>query len=71
MRYNEIVRKSKEATKMMNTDCIHNVPGYAYDCPYWVAREVEGEYWFYGAYLNAPRAREVAAMVGGVVVEAY
>ena len=56
---------------MMNTDCIHNVPGYAYDCPYWVAREVEGEYWFYGAYLNAPRAREVAAMVGGVVVEAY
>lgn len=56
---------------MMTIDYINNVPGYADACPYWVAREVEGEYWFYGAYLNEARAREVAEMEGGVVVEAY
>jgi hypothetical protein len=57
---------------MMNTDCIRNVPGYAYNGhPYWVVREVDGEYWFYGAYDTLARAREVAAMVDGLAVEAF
>lgn len=57
---------------MMNTDCVRNVPGYAYNGhPYWVVREVDGEYWFYGAYDTLVRAREVAAMVDGLAVEAF
>ena len=55
---------------MMTIETVRNVPAYAYEHAYWVAREVEGSLWFYGAYDTADRAREVALMVGGVVVEA-
>ena len=55
---------------MMTIETVRNVPAYAYDHPYWVVREADGDLWFYGAYDTIDRAREVAAMVGGVVVEA-
>jgi len=54
---------------MLNTEEIRNVPTYAYGHPYWVVREADGEYWFYGAYDTLARAREVAAMVDGLPVE--
>lgn len=55
---------------MMTIETVRNVPAYAYEYAYWVAREVEGSLWFYGAYDTADRAHDVAVTVGGVVVEA-
>ena len=55
---------------MMTIETVRNVPAYAYEHAYWVAREVEGSLWFYGAYDTADRAHDVAMMMGGVVVEA-
>lgn len=48
-------------------DFIKNLSETALDFPYIVAREVEGDYWFYGAYRDATRAHMVAAEVAGVV----
>jgi hypothetical protein len=52
---------------MMN---ILNVPAYAHECRYWVARAVEGRYWFYGAWDDRAAAERVALEVEGFVVEA-
>ena len=54
---------------MMTFETVLNVPAYAYGYRFWVAREVEGRLWFYGAYPTADRAGEVALMVDGLVVE--
>lgn len=37
---------------------------------YVVARLVDGEYWFYGSYGTAGRARQVADEVGGTLIYA-
>jgi hypothetical protein len=39
---------------------INNVPDYAYDYKYIVARWVEEEWWFYEAYNDEEKADEVA-----------
>lgn len=48
---------------------VNNMPTYAKEYNYIVARECDGEYWFYGAYETADRANRVAVEVGGVVVD--
>jgi hypothetical protein len=48
---------------------VYNVPAYAAEYPYVVVREVEGEYWFYGAYENVFRASKVAYEVHGHVIK--
>lgn len=53
---------------MMTIETVRNVPAYAHEHAYWVARKVEGLLWFYGAYDTADRARDVAVMVDGVVI---
>ena len=47
---------------------INNLPKYANEYPYIVAREVDGELWFYGAYDNRNKANEIALNLGGVMV---
>lgn len=47
---------------------IKNVPDYADDFPYIVARECDGADWFWGAFDNADKAEEVAKNVSGFVV---
>lgn len=54
---------------MMTIETVRNVPTYAYNRPWWVAREADGDLWFYGAYDTEARAREVADMVDGLPVE--
>ena len=49
---------------MMN---INNVPAYAENMKYIVARRVNGQYWFWGAWNDRDRANEVAIEVGCVV----
>lgn len=47
---------------------IKNVPAYADNYPYIVARECDGSDWFYGAYNNADKAESVAHEIHGFVV---
>lgn len=49
---------------MMN---IQNMPEYAYEYDFVVARECDGDFWFYGAYKTEKRAYKVALEVGGQV----
>ncbi len=44
------------------------MPAYAHDFPFVVAREVDGEFWFWGAYESFESADTVADEVGGWVV---
>ena len=48
---------------------VYNVPTYAKEYNYMVARECDGKLWFYGAYETKERATEVAIEVRGIVVE--
>lgn len=48
---------------------INNVPKYANDYRFFVVREVDDEYWFYGAYDDRNRANNVAMQVDGIVIE--
>lgn len=48
---------------------INNIPAYAAKHAYIVARKVNGEYWFYGAYDTFNRAMEVAWEVDGIVFD--
>jgi hypothetical protein len=48
---------------------IKNMPDYASEFPYIVAREVEGELWFWGVYEDGKRADEVAGQINGIVLE--
>ena len=46
---------------------IKNEPDYAHDYEFVVAREVDGEYWFYGAYRYGYEADKIASYLNGVV----
>lgn len=47
--------------------CIKNLPDYANDYKYVVAREVDGDWWFWGAYNVFEKARSDAWRLGGEV----
>lgn len=46
---------------------INNLPMYAGIYLYIVAREVDGEFWFWGAYNDYDKACEVAHSIKGTV----
>ena len=46
---------------------MHNRPDYADDYEFVVARECDGEYWFWGAYENGFTAEKAAREIGGVI----
>ncbi len=48
---------------------INNLPNYANDYRYIVARRVDGELWFYGAWNDADKANEVALEIGGETID--
>ena len=48
-------------------DKIKNIPMYAYEHEFVVAREVDGDMWFYGAYDSVEKAENVANEIGGWV----
>ena len=45
-----------------------NMPEYADHYEFVVAREVDGDYWFWGAYENGFKADKIACEIGGVVI---
>lgn len=46
---------------------IYNKPKYADDYEFIVAREVNNEFWFYGAYADGFKAECVAKEINGVI----
>lgn len=46
---------------------IMNISNYAYSYKYIVARYVDGDWWFYGAWNEADRAYHAAMVEGGQV----
>lgn len=48
---------------------INNVPDYASEYKYIVARRVGEELWFWGAWNDYERANEVALEIGGEVIK--
>lgn len=46
---------------------INNEPAYAKNYEFVVAREVDGEYWFWGAYADGFKAEQAATEIGGVI----
>ena len=46
---------------------IHNLPEYANHYEFIVARKVDNEFWFYGAYKNGFKAEDIALEIGGVI----
>ena len=47
---------------------INNLPTYANEYKYIVARRVDEELWFWGAWNDRNKANEVALEIGGEVV---
>lgn len=47
---------------------INNMPNYAKDYEYIVARRVKGALWFWGAYNDRDIANEVAIEENGIVI---
>ena len=47
---------------------INNLPAYANEYKYIVARRVDGELWFWGAQNDRNKANEVAIEIDGEVV---
>ena len=47
---------------------INNMPEYATHRKYIVARRVDGELWFWGAWDDRDRANEVALEIGGITI---
>lgn len=47
---------------------INNLPNYANDYEFIVARKSGGEYWFWGAYSDVTRAERAAMEIGGAVI---
>ena len=47
---------------------IKNLPPYATKYKYIVARYIDGDFWFWGAYADRNRAYDVALEINGVVV---
>lgn len=50
---------------MMN---LMNMPEYADHYEFVVVREIDGDYWFWGAYRDGFKAEQVAMEIGGVIV---
>ena len=48
---------------------VNNLPDYAEKYKHIVARAVDGEMWFYGAYNDESKAVNVARSVGGCVLK--
>lgn len=48
---------------------INNLPAYARECAFVVARDVDGEFWFWGAYDDAQTAAIAASEIGGIVFD--
>ncbi len=46
---------------------INNKPAYADNYEFIVARKINGEYWFYGAYTNGFKADYVASEINGII----
>ena len=46
---------------------INNKPAYADDYEFIVARECDGEFWFWGAYENGFKAEQAAIEIDGVI----
>lgn len=46
---------------------INNMPEYAKDYEFIVARKVDDEFWFWGAYSNGFQAELVAGEINGVI----
>ena len=47
---------------------VNNIPTYAINYDFIVARRVDDELWFWGAWNDRDKANEVALEIGGVVV---
>jgi len=47
---------------------INNIPAYANSYKYIVARRIDGELWFWGAWNDRGEANEVALEIGGEVI---
>lgn len=45
-----------------------NAPDYASHYEFVVAREIDGDYWFWGAYSDGFKATQVAYEVSGIVI---
>lgn len=52
---------------MMNLNLI-NAPDYAYHYEFVVARQVEDDLWFWGAYSDGFKAERAAREIGGVII---
>ena len=52
---------------MLNLQKIKNVPDYAYNLEAIVAREVNGEWWFWGATDNEALAIKMAEEINGQI----
>lgn len=47
---------------------IQNMPEYANHYEFVVAREIDGELWFWGAYADGYKANQVAHDITGVII---
>ena len=47
---------------------IMNLPEYAINYPYIVVSEVDGDFWFYGAYATWEKANTAAQMMDGYII---
>ena len=50
------------------TNKVNNMPKYAETKKYIVARRVDGELWFWGAWDDRNTANEVALEIGGITL---
>ena len=47
---------------------IYNLPEYTFNYNFIVARDVDGDLWFWGAWNTEAEARKIAVEIGGEVV---
>lgn len=47
---------------------IQNMPEYANHYEFVVAREIDGELWFWGAYADGHKANQIAHDIAGVII---
>lgn len=52
----------------MDTLNIINAPDDAFDYEFVVAREVDGDLWFWGKFTDGFKAEQVALEVGGLII---
>ena len=50
---------------------INNLPNYASEYSMVVARYIDGEYWFWGAYNDGSKAEKVAFEIGGEIINNF